>query len=126
MGEQKKELVLSIMLIFVLVSFPFVGSVGASFEMWNQTYGYATSDEDGCSLVATSDGGYAILGYTGSMASELFWLVKTDEMGYVPEYSSWLISTLLLATTVIIIVYRTKQISGCKQSQTATHKCPPI
>jgi parallel beta-helix repeat protein len=50
--------------------------------MWNKTYGGA-ADEDAYSVIVTSDGGYAIAGYTRSYGagSEDFWLVKTDSAG---------------------------------------------
>ena len=84
---------------------------------WERTYGGAGTDY-GYSVIETSDGGYAIACTTRSFGAgdADVWLIKTDEYGVVPEISSWLISTLLLATTVIIIVYRTKRISSCKQS----------
>lgn len=48
---------------------------------WSQTYGGAEY-EYGMSLVAASDGGYAIAGETGSFgAGGDFWLVKTDSSG---------------------------------------------
>ena len=49
---------------------------------WNQTYG-GTGDDRAYCLVVTSDGGYAIAGYTSSFGAGNadFWLVKTDENG---------------------------------------------
>jgi hypothetical protein len=48
---------------------------------WNQTYGGATVELGG-SLVATSDGGYAIAGsWNCSSGGMDFWLIKTDAMG---------------------------------------------
>jgi hypothetical protein len=49
---------------------------------WNQTYGGANS-ESAYSVVQTSDGGYALAGWTRSFAvgSHDFWLVKTDPLG---------------------------------------------
>ncbi len=64
-------------------------------HMWNQTYGEdTTSDEYGRSVVQTSDGGYAIAGYTYDWAWQEgdAWLVKTDSEGnqmWNQTYSSW-------------------------------------
>jgi predicted secreted protein len=50
--------------------------------MWSQTYGGTNYDIGNC-VVETSDGGYAIAGYTKSFGAggEDFWLVKTDADG---------------------------------------------
>ena len=88
---------------------------------WNQTYGsgYYNRDDFARSLVATSDGGYAIAGtwnyswawdYTGGYVWGDFWLVKTDENGVVPEYSSWLIPALVLTATAFIIINKKRLI----------------
>ena len=81
MGEQNTVHILSIMLIFVLISFPFVNSVRASSEMWSKTYG--NGKEVGNSLVETSDGGYAVAGDSASFGAgdSDFWLVKIDSNG---------------------------------------------
>jgi hypothetical protein len=49
---------------------------------WNQTYGGAESDIT-YSLIETSDGGYAISGYTNSFGDGSYdsWLIKTDVNG---------------------------------------------
>ena len=72
---------------------------------WNQTYG-GTGYDWAYSLVATPDGGYALAGCTDSVGagSNDFWLVKTDEFGVVPEYSSWLIPALVLTATAFLII----------------------
>jgi hypothetical protein len=77
-----KKLFLASTVLIVLVSLPLIGSVGASSEMWSQTYGGTDSDAAEA-LVQTSDGGYAIAGYTTSFGagSYDFWLVKTDKNG---------------------------------------------
>jgi hypothetical protein len=76
------RLFLPILCLLLLLSLIFVGSVGASLEMWSQTYGGAASDEAEA-LVQTSDGGYTLAGYTESFGagSYDFWLVKTDANG---------------------------------------------
>jgi len=55
--------------------------------LWNQTYG-GTGNEEAHALVQTSDGGYAIAGYTESYGAGGydFWLVKTDRDGY-PQWN---------------------------------------
>ena len=70
--------------LFVLLSFPIIGSVSSSSVMWSQTYGGGLSDL-ASSLVETSDGGYIIAGETRSFsrANNDFWLVKTDSYGRV-------------------------------------------
>ena len=79
-----KKLFLTSILLIVLASCPLIGSVGASSEMWSQTYG-GTSNDAAKAMIQTSDGGYALAGYTRSFGagSYDFWLVKTDEYGDV-------------------------------------------
>lgn len=79
-----KKLFLASILFFVLVTLPLIGSVGASLELWSRTYGRA-GGEVAYSLVVTSDGGYAIAGYTESFGAgdADFWLIKTDAYGNV-------------------------------------------
>ncbi len=76
---------------------------------WNQTYG-GTEQDEAHSLVVTSDGGYAIAGRTYSFGAGGgdFWLIKTDEFGVVPEYSSWLLTSILLVATSVIVIYKKK------------------
>jgi len=76
-------LVLLLVFSFILVSHPEIKIAEAESDtMWNQTYG-GTNDEEAFHLVETSDGVYAIAGYTLSFGAgfEDFWLVKTDEYG---------------------------------------------
>jgi len=78
-----KNLFLSSAAFFVLVSLPLIGSVGASSEMWSQTYGGASSDSAEA-MVQTSDGGYALAGATNIRINHSdadFWLIKTDAYG---------------------------------------------
>lgn len=89
--------------------FLLVKTDGYGYIEWNQTYGGAELDF-GLSLVATSDGGYAIAGGTYSFGMEggNFWLLKSDENGVIPEYSSWLLSSLLLTATLVVVIYKKK------------------
>ncbi len=61
-------------------------------RIWNRTYG-GEGDEISSALVETSDGGYAIAGYTYSVGAgnSDAWLVKTDKAGVIPEFPSWII-----------------------------------
>jgi hypothetical protein len=70
----------------------------AGTMMWNKTYGGTNSDV-AQALVQTSDGGYAIAGYTNSFGAGNgdFWLVKTDSIGNVDggEYGlAWTYSSV--------------------------------
>jgi len=85
-----KKLFLKSTVLFVLVSFLFIGSVVASFELWSQTYGGEHGNvvytfDIAYSLVETSDGGYALAGYTrnANVGVSEGWLVKTDANGNV-------------------------------------------
>jgi len=92
-----------------------IGADGGDFSLvktdasgniqWNQTYG-GTGTDVSYSLIATSDGGYALAGWTDSFGAgeKDFWLVKTDALGVVPEYSSLLIPALVLTATAFIII----------------------
>jgi hypothetical protein len=71
---------------------------------WNQTYG-GTNTYSGGYLVETSDGGYAIAGYTFvDYFNPDFLLIKTDESGIVPEFSSNTMLLILVMTTATIII----------------------
>jgi parallel beta-helix repeat protein len=65
-------------ILFVLLIIP----VGASLAGWRQNYG-GTDNDYATSLVQTSDGGYAIGGYTTSFGAGMddFWLIKADSSG---------------------------------------------
>lgn len=65
---------------------------------WNMTYG-GTGVENGYALLQSSDGGYVLTGSTSSFGAggNDFWLVKTDGVGVVPEFTHWLVPVLTLA-----------------------------
>lgn len=75
---------------------------------WNQTYG-GPDEEAAYALIETSDGGYALAGYTRSYGAGKsdFLLIKTDEYG-IPEFPTWTILPLLLTATVVVTVYRNR------------------
>ena len=80
---------------------------------WNRTYG-GTGSDIASSLIETSDGGYAIAGYTFSFAagnSDL-WLVKTDEQGVIPEFPSWIILPLFMITALFVMVIKKKMLAS--------------
>jgi len=94
-------------ILFVLVTFSLISSVGASSVMWNQTYG-GTDYDQAYSLVETFDGGFALVGETESFGSGFSdsWLVKTDEYGIIPEFPSWIILPLVIIATLVAIIYK--------------------
>lgn len=76
---------------------------------WNQTYG-GLEDDYANSVIVTSDGGYALAGYTGSFGAGDydFWLIKADEYGIIPEFPSWVVPPFFLTATLFVIVFRKK------------------
>jgi predicted secreted protein len=78
--------------------------------MWNETYG-GEGSEVAYSLVETTDGGYLTVGYTNSFGDGYgdMWLVKTGETGITPEYSSWIVPSLLFAATLVIVITKKRR-----------------
>jgi hypothetical protein len=73
---------------------------------WDKTYGGVNGDVAG-SLVQTSNGGYAIAGYTssygvGTPANPNFWLVKTDAFGLIEDLGVGLTITGYTADTLTL------------------------
>jgi hypothetical protein len=72
---------------------------------WNKTY-LNTGPDHASSLVQTNDGGYAIAGWTRESANQSvsagmdFWLIKTDYLGMIPEYPSFVIPLVLITITM--------------------------
>ena len=79
---QCRTLFLSCIVLFVLIGFPLINSVGASSIIWSKTFG--GDDMDACtSMVQTADGGFALAGYTASFGEGGIdmWLIKVDANG---------------------------------------------
>jgi len=82
---------------------------------WNQTYGGQKGDSV-WAIVQTADGGYALAGQTASFGAGEgdAWLIKTDEYGIVPEFPSWTILPLVVATTLLAIYFKKKIFSSSR------------
>jgi hypothetical protein len=83
------------------------------FIEWSRTYGGPERDSAE-SLVQTSDGGYALAGFTlsfGHVGSDIYlesdiWLVKTNEQG-IPEFPSWTpLMIMLVAVMFVAVIYK--------------------
>jgi hypothetical protein len=66
--------------VYILLNSSFLAYVGASSIIWSRTYGGADS-EITLSFVKTSDGGYAITGWTTGPETREWWLFRTDDSG---------------------------------------------
>jgi hypothetical protein len=71
--------------------------------LWNMTYGGSGLDASTC-IIETSDGGFAISGYTNSFGAGGYdlWLIKIDAAGVIPE--SLTAGVLLTLSTFAVIV----------------------
>ncbi|MDG6222176.1 MAG: PEF-CTERM sorting domain-containing protein [Candidatus Bathyarchaeota archaeon] len=78
-------------------------------EEWNQTYDGLKS-EIVHSIIETSDGGYTLVGeiYWSDAGDSDFWLVKTDELGNIPEFPSWTILPVFLMLAMMVLLFRKK------------------
>ncbi len=86
MGILSKSLALLLILTAVSATIIIIDastvSTSPGSQVWSKTFGGA-GDEWAFSVIQTSDGGYAIAGYTNSIGAGNmdFWLVKTDSLG---------------------------------------------
>jgi hypothetical protein len=73
----------------------------------NQTYG-GTEIDHAHAVVETSDGGFALTGYTKSYGKggQDYWLVKTDEYGNIPEFSFWTLLPFVFALSLIAVIFK--------------------
>jgi len=76
------------------------------------TYG-GTGVENGYDILQSNDGGYLLTGKTDSSGAggNDVWLVKTNGVGVVPEFSSWVIPALAAAATGFFIMRKKKLFS---------------
>ena len=88
-------------LIFILVFFPLLTQA-----QWNYTYGNDTTNQEGYSIVYTSDGNYAIGGTTIWEGEKTMYLIKVNEYGeklweriYKHEGENWNITKPCLKET---------------------------
>ncbi len=91
---------------------------------WNQTYGGTGEDYAG-SVIRTSDGGYALVGGTGSFGAggNDFWLIKTDENGVIPESQSTMFLIAFPILNVLAMIFsRRKRWTLSHQSRSARFK----
>jgi hypothetical protein len=83
---------------------------------WHQTYTESESEQDVAhSLIETSDGGYALVGYKSRSSFDAdggwldIWMLKTDEMGDIPEFSSLnLFFLVLVSGASLFFIFRGK------------------
>lgn len=82
---------------------------------WNKTYG-GTAGDAAIALISSSDEGYALVGNTRSFGvGGDFWLVKTDELGIYPEYTSLLIPSLVLTATAFLLINKKRLLQNRSQ-----------
>jgi hypothetical protein len=75
--------------------------------LWNYTYGIDWDDR-AQSIIETSDGGFALAGYSLPGSNMNFFVIKTNEYGIIPEFPSWTILPILLGSSLVIVIFRSK------------------
>jgi len=73
---------LCMLIIVLFFSFQVVSAEQSGMETWDRTYG-GNNYDSASSLIQTSDGGYAVAGYTFSKGAggDDFWLLRLDKQG---------------------------------------------
>jgi hypothetical protein len=109
MSKSVAFLLVLVSMLTCSLSFPHARSSVEQTGGWSKTYGGA-GDDGAMSLIQTSDGGYALAGYTYSVGAgnSDFWLVKTDEEDVIPEFPSWIILPLFTAATLFAVAVKKK------------------
>ena len=92
----------------------------AGSMLWNKTYG-GTSNDSWFSMIRTTDGGYAIAGYTSSIGAGSFdvCLSKADSSGNnlslsftIPEFQSTLILLVLSGSMALSLILVKKKLAS--------------
>ena len=80
-------------------------------QLWNRSYGGEYFDE-AYDVIQTNDGGYALACQSLSFGAGIsnFWLIKTDEYGVVPEFSTMIVPMALLVTVTVAAILLGKKI----------------
>ena len=78
--------------------------------LWNGTYDPPLHFGGAEAITATKDGGYTIAGFTEVIIGpEETWMVKTDNIGVVPEFPNTTIALTATLTLTIFIAVLTKK-----------------
>jgi len=106
--ERRKRIILCLLLISMF-TLALCSRSGIAASGWSQTYG-GSGDDEAYSLVQTSDGGYALAGFTDSYGAGDYdgSLVKTDSGGnsVMPQSASFSIpySAMVIVAIIVVIV----------------------
>jgi subtilase family serine protease len=112
--KSRIRLVLGVVLLAIFITALCTSFGAAATTGWSQTYG-GSGDDEAYSLVQTSDGGYALAGFTASYGAGSYdaFLVKTDSSGnsMMPQssfsipYSTIAIVVVIIAVIIIAVVF---------------------
>jgi hypothetical protein len=103
-----------------------VKTTSSGSTQWSQTYG-GSDDDEAYSLVQTSDGGYALAGFTASYGAGNYdaFLVKTDSSGnsVMPQSSPFSIpySTIVVVLIIVVPIIAIVVIARSRRSRSDTN-----
>jgi len=105
--------------VYKYANFWLVKTDASGNMVWNETIGTSWDAEEAKSLVETIDGGYAIVGSTShpKKGGSKLLLVKTDETGFLPEYHSLLLLSLLLIATLVSVINKKRLLQVHKNTK---------
>ena len=102
-----------------------VKTTSSGSTQWSQTYG-GSNDDEAYSLVQTTDGGYALAGFTASYGAGSYdaFLVKTDSSGNsaMPQSSPFSIpySTIVIVLIIVVPIIAVAVIARSRRSRSDT------